>query len=62
MAQVEAEHARVSARRQAIEHRVRLLHPMSIDPDMLDERARLMLNYARPDDIVILEWGKGRDK
>lgn len=36
------------------EHRVQLLNPSSIDPDMLDERVRIMLGYARADDLVIL--------
>ena len=48
------------AQRQAMEHRVRLLEPESLDPDMLEERARLMLNYGHVDDIVILEDKKRR--
>jgi cell division protein FtsB len=40
--------------RRALAHRVSLLHPESLDPDMLDERARAMLNYGYPEDIVIL--------
>ena len=39
--------------RRKLEERVSLLHPRSLDPDMLDERARFMLNYALPDDFVI---------
>jgi cell division protein FtsB len=49
-----------SAERQAMERRVSLLEPGSLDPDMLDERARLMLNYGYTDDIVILEGHKRR--
>ncbi len=45
--------------REKLEKRVRLLNPGSLDPDMLEERARLMLNYGHTDDIVILE-GKRR--
>ncbi len=41
-------------RRNALQHRVKLLSPGSLDPDMLEERARLMLNYGFPDDTVIL--------
>ncbi|HZF32365.1 MAG TPA: septum formation initiator family protein [Candidatus Angelobacter sp.] len=40
--------------RQEIEHRVALLSPASIDPDLLDERARLMLNVAEPDDRLVI--------
>lgn len=46
--------AEASARRHLLEHRIKLLNPDSLDPDMLEERARLMLNYGYPDDIVIL--------
>jgi cell division protein FtsB len=38
-----------------LERRVRLLHPESLDPDMLEERARIMLNYGHIDDIVALD-------
>ena len=48
------------AQRQTMERRVRLLEPGSLDPDMLEERARLMLNYGHVDDIVILEGNKRR--
>jgi cell division protein FtsB len=34
--------------------RVNSLRRGTIDEDMLDERARVMLNYARKDEIVIL--------
>lgn len=52
------DHARVAlseitAHREMIEHRVRLLHPNSLDPDMLDERVRRMLNYGHADELII---------
>ncbi len=47
--------AETRARREHLEHRVRLLYPGSLDRDMLDERARVMLNYGDEEDIVILE-------
>lgn len=34
--------------------RVKLLYPESLDRDMLDERVRIMLGYARADDLVVL--------
>lgn len=49
-----AVYAETSARRRVLERRVMLLNPGSLDPDMLEERARLMLNYGFPDDIVII--------
>jgi len=51
--------AQTRGEREILEHRVQLMNPGSIDPDMLEERARLMLNYGHSDDIVVLE-GKRR--
>jgi len=45
----------IRAERLAMERRVALMRPNSLDRDMLDEQARAVLNYARPDEIVILE-------
>ena len=38
-----------------LERDVALLRPESLDPDMLDERARAILNLAHPDDLVMLK-------
>ena len=46
--------AEVRAQRLLLERRARLLRPDSLDPDMLEERARLMLNYGYDQDIVII--------
>lgn len=43
----------LNVERKALETRVGLLRPNQLDPDMLDERARLLLNLARPDEIII---------
>lgn len=59
VAAAEAVLAQTRAERETLEHRVHLMEPGSLDPDMLEERARLMLNYGHPDDIVVLE-GKRR--
>ena len=45
----------LSAERKALERRVSNLRPDHLDADMLDERARLILNLARPDEIIILD-------
>lgn len=37
-----------------LEHRVQLLRPDSLDPDLLEERARVVLNYARDDEMLVL--------
>jgi cell division protein FtsB len=46
--------ARLKADRRALDRRVALMRPESLDPDMIEERARRALNVARADDIVIL--------
>ncbi len=48
-----AELAEAREAREGMERRTLLLHPQSIDPDMLDEWARQVLNYGRPEEIVI---------
>lgn len=47
------EMAEVTAEKQALEHRVSLLRPGSLDRDMLEERARLMLGAVNPDDLIV---------
>ena len=42
------------AERERWERRVALLKPDRIDPDMLDERARQLLDYADPRDVTLL--------
>ncbi len=49
----------VRAERRILENRVRLLHPESLDPDMLEERARVMLNYGHADEIIAID---GKEK
>ena len=39
--------------RKIWERRVSALRNQSLDPDMLDERARALLNYARKDEIIV---------
>lgn len=39
---------------QELEHRVQLMRPDSLDPDLLDEKSRELLNYSKPNEIVIL--------
>jgi cell division protein FtsB len=54
IAALQVEHTDLVAQRTELEHRVSLLRPDSLDPDMLDERARALLGFAHPDDLVIL--------
>lgn len=48
-----AEIVRLKAERTQWERRVSLLRSESLDPDMLDERARALLNYANPRDLTL---------
>ena len=43
-----------SADHQRLNQQVALLRPDNLDPDMLEERTRVMLNYVHPDEIVII--------
>ena len=47
--------AKVSTDRQQLEHRVHLLRPDHLDPDMLEERARAMLNLGHEGEVVIFD-------
>ena len=49
----EAALAEVDADKQVIERRVALLRPESLDPDMLEERARIILGFVHPDDRIV---------
>jgi cell division protein FtsB len=46
--------ARVKPERERWERRVALLKADRIDPDMLDERARQLLNYLDPHEVIIV--------
>ena len=43
------------AQRQKLEQRVALLRSDALDLDMLDERSRLVLGLAHPDEVVIFQ-------
>jgi cell division protein FtsB len=51
--QAEAEQKELKAIREMWESRVALLRPESLDPDMIEERARL-LNLGHDDELVII--------
>jgi cell division protein FtsB len=55
VAELRQELAEVTAERRASEHRVSLLKAQSLDPDILEERARETLGLAHPNDVVVLE-------
>jgi cell division protein FtsB len=51
--QLSSELGALKGERAIWERRVALLKPESIDPDMLDERARVLLDYADPRDLTL---------
>jgi cell division protein FtsB len=53
IAQLTVEEAALKAERTTWERRVTLLKSESLDPDMLDERARALLDYAAPRDLML---------
>jgi cell division protein FtsB len=52
---LEGELAGLEEVRGRLERDVSLLRPESLDPDMLDERARAILNLAHSDDLIMLK-------
>lgn len=51
--QARAVDAELDAQRAQLAHKVKLLRPDSLDTDMLAERARKELNFARSDEVVV---------
>lgn len=52
--QTKAELGQVSGEREALERRVNLLRPESLDRDMIDERARTVLGFSHENDAIII--------
>lgn len=45
----------LQAVRQRLDRDVALMRADKLDPDMLDERARAILNFSHPNEIVIMD-------
>ena len=54
MATLTAELDRLKAEQAQWERRIALLKSDDLDPDMLDERARTLLDYADPHDLTLM--------
>jgi len=52
---LKAQLAGLKSQRQTLEHRIALLKPESLDPDMLEEQARGTLNLAHPRDVMVMK-------
>ena len=51
--EADARLASLRGERQQLEHRAALLMPSQVDPDLVDQQARQMLNYAHRDDLIL---------
>ena len=51
--QARATLAELQGERELMEHHANQLNPRHIDLDLLDERARHMLNLAEPNDVIL---------
>jgi len=49
-----AERSTLQAEIDAYRHRIALFDPERLDPDILSERARALLGFANPDDIIVM--------
>ncbi len=54
LAAAQAGAARLAGERARLELRVGLLRPDNLDPDLLEERANVLLGYGHEDDLIIL--------
>jgi cell division protein FtsB len=54
VAELSTELARLKVERGQWERRIALLKSNGVDPDMLDERARALLDYAHPHDLTMM--------
>jgi cell division protein FtsB len=54
IAELTSERDRVRTEREQWQHKVDLLKSDRIDPDLLDERARVLLDYVDPRDAIML--------
>jgi len=54
MTELTAELDRLKAERTQWDRKVSLLRSSSIDPDLLDERVRALLNLSHPNDLIMM--------
>ncbi len=47
----------LAERRARLDHRTALLRADNLDPDLLEERAQVLLGYGHPRDLVVLRPG-----
>lgn len=52
---LEARHATLQAEIDSLKHRLSLIDPKALDPDLLTERAHALLSMVPPQDIILLD-------
>lgn len=55
IARLDLDLSHLTEERRMLDRNVALMRPDQIDPDMLDEQARRVLNLARPDEIIVMD-------
>ncbi len=45
---------KIELERRELQHRTQLLRSNTMDPDLLEEKSRELLNYSKPNEIIIL--------
>ncbi len=61
VASAQANLSQLQKEHQQLEHRVEMMRSSHIDPDLLDEQARSMLNYSKPNEIIVLTPPTNKD-
>ena len=61
LAAAQSVEAQIAEQRALLDRRTALLRADNLDPDLLEEPARLLLGYGHPGDLVILRPGPAPD-
>ena len=61
VAALDAKSATLQAEIDSLKHRMSLLDPKALDPDLLSERAHALLSMSSPEDIILLEGESAAD-
>ncbi|HUY67700.1 MAG TPA: septum formation initiator family protein [Alphaproteobacteria bacterium] len=50
----QSELSQLQKEQASLGHKVQLMNPASLDPDLLDQQSRELLDYSKPNDIIVL--------
>ena len=54
VAQAEEDLARLKEEKESLEHKISLMRGENADEDLLEEEARRLLNFSKPNEVIIL--------